>query len=44
MNTRRQLLKLATLGGGIVFLSGLGHRAMAAGRPKDDFFFVHLSD
>jgi hypothetical protein len=44
MNKRRQLLKLATLGGGIVFLSGLGHGAMAAGRPGDDFFFVQLSD
>ena len=52
MNDRRELMKLAALGGGAVFLSGLVGRAAAAeagaGAGKraayEDFFFVQLSD
>ncbi|MGZ5179449.1 MAG: metallophosphoesterase family protein [Ramlibacter sp.] len=47
MTNRRQLLTLAALGGGAVFLSGLpGCAASSAlsGAPADDFYFVQLSD
>ena len=49
MTTRRELMKLAALGGGAVYLSGLpGYAASPAqtraGAPKDDFYFVQLSD
>jgi len=47
MPDRRAFLKLAALGGGAVFVSGLPFRvgAAAAGtQPYDDFFFVQLSD
>lgn len=42
---RREFLKLAGLGG-VVFASGLGHLAGAAGKTGayDDFYFVQLSD
>jgi hypothetical protein len=43
MHDRRQFLKLAALGGGAVFLSGLMDGALAAGR-NTDFYFVQLSD
>jgi 3',5'-cyclic AMP phosphodiesterase CpdA len=49
MNDRRQLMKLAALGGGAVFVSGLAGcaaavGATAAGKSYDDFYFVQLSD
>ena len=49
MTTRRELMKLAALGGGAVYLSGLpGYAASPAqtraGAPNDDFYFVQLSD
>ena len=51
MNDRRELLKLAALGGGAVFLSGLAgcasasrSAAVAKGAADDDFYFVQLSD
>ncbi len=49
MTTRRELMKLAALGGGAVYISGLAGRAagataMAAGPAYDDFYFVQLSD
>lgn len=49
MTTRRELMKLAALGGGAVFVSGLAGRAAAAtakaaGAAYDDFYFVQLSD
>jgi hypothetical protein len=46
MPDRRKFLKLAALGGGAVFVSGLPlHAGAAAGtKPYDDFFFVQLSD
>jgi hypothetical protein len=49
MKNRRELLKLAALGGGAVYASGLARYALAAGStaaaaPYDDFLFVQLSD
>src|SRR6476660_8597886 len=47
MPDRRAFLKLAALGGGAVFMSGLPFQAGAAAagtQPYDDFFFVQLSD
>ena len=46
MPDRRQFLRLAALGGGAVFVSGLPFQAGAAMEAKryDDFFFVQLSD
>ena len=46
MPDRRQFLKLAALGGGAIFVSGLPLQAGAATgtKPYDDFFFVQLSD
>jgi len=46
MPDRREFLKLAALGGGAVFMSGLPLYAGAAteAKPYDDFFFVQLSD
>ncbi len=49
MTTRRELMKLAALGGGAVYISGLAGRAAgatakAAGPAYDDFYFVQLSD
>ena len=49
MTTRRELMKLAALGGGAVYLSGLAGRAagataMDSGPAYDDFYFVQLSD
>ena len=46
MPDRREFLKLAALGGGAVFVSGLPlHVGAATGtKPYDDFFFVQLSD
>jgi hypothetical protein len=46
MPDRRAFLKLAALGGGAVFVSGLPLHADAAtgAKPYDDFFFVQLSD
>jgi Icc-related predicted phosphoesterase len=44
---RRDFLKLMGIGGiGVVFVSGLGSMAKAAGYSamKDDFFFIQLSD
>ncbi len=43
---RREFLKLMGIGGGVVFLSGLGPLANAATKKevKNDFFFVQLSD
>ena len=43
---RREFLKLMGIGGGVVFLSGLGPLANAASKKevKNDFFFVQLSD
>ena len=43
---RREFLKLMGIGGGVVFLSGLGPLAHAAGKKeaKNEFFFVQLSD
>jgi hypothetical protein len=49
MKNRRDLLKLAALGGGAVYMSGLAGHALAAApkaaaAPYDDFYFVQLSD
>ena len=49
MKNRRELLKLAALGGGAVYASGLAGHAFAAGGkaaavPYEDFYFVQLSD
>jgi len=46
MPDRREFLKLAALGGGAVFVSGLPFQAGARGaaKPYDDFYFVQLSD
>ena len=46
MIDRREFLKLAALGGGAVFVSGLPLQAGAAteAKPYDDFYFVQLSD
>ena len=50
MINRRSFMKLSTVGGGAVFLSGLTRLAQAASgnesgtAPYDDFFFVQLSD
>jgi 3',5'-cyclic AMP phosphodiesterase CpdA len=50
MTTRRELMKLAALGGGAVYFSGLagcaaaGATATAGGPAYDDFSFVPLSD
>ena len=50
MSDRRQFLKLAALGGGAVFISGLPFQAGAQtgaavkSTPYDDFYFVQLSD
>jgi len=50
MINRRDFMKLATLGGGAVFMSGLAGRALAApdkasSEPGyDEFYFVQLSD
>jgi len=44
MINRRKFLKLSTLGGGAVFMSGLYGRAFAAGDATEDFYFVQLSD
>jgi hypothetical protein len=49
MINRRELMKLAALGGGAVYFSGLaasaaGAGSMAAGPAYDDFYFVQLSD
>jgi len=44
---RRDFLRLAGLGAGVVFASGLGYRADAAtskGTPSKDFYWVQLSD
>ena len=43
---RREFLKLMGIGGGVVFLSGLGPLANAASKNevKNEFFFVQLSD
>ena len=42
---RRQLLKLAALGGGAVYLSGLvGCASATTGDAASDFYFVQLSD
>jgi hypothetical protein len=41
--SRRSLMRIAALGGGIVFASALpGRRSLAAG--MDDFYFIQLSD
>ncbi|MFC3110637.1 metallophosphoesterase family protein [Undibacterium arcticum] len=48
--SRRDFLKLAGLGGGVVFASGLSGWSLAAGtsstggKPLGDFYFVQLSD
>ena len=43
MSNRREFLKLAAVGGGVVYASGLA--GCAAGMPKtSDFYFVQLSD
>jgi hypothetical protein len=49
MKNRRELLKLAALGGGAVYMSGLAGHALAAApkaaaMPYEDFYFVQLSD
>jgi hypothetical protein len=50
MTNRRELMKLAALGGGAVYLSGLAGCAASASSkgmaaaPYDDFYFVQLSD
>ena len=49
MTTRRDIMKLATLGGGAVYLSALAGCAARFGQqagasPYDDFYFVQLSD
>ena len=45
MTNRRELLQLAALGGGAVYLSGLaGCAAHASNGAYDDFYFVQLSD
>lgn len=45
LTQRRQLMKLAALGGGVVYLSGLAACASAAlGDAASDFYFVQLSD
>ena len=45
LTQRRQLMKLAALGGGVVYLSGLGACASAVvGDAASDFYFVQLSD
>ena len=50
MNHRRELLKLAALGGGAVYISGLAACAQAAmgnalaSDASEDFYFVQLSD
>jgi 3',5'-cyclic AMP phosphodiesterase CpdA len=41
MLDRRNFMKLAAVGGGVVFMSGLARQAVAAGQ---DFYFVQLSD
>src|SRR4051812_12053441 len=45
---RRQLMKLAAIGGGAVYLSGLSACSAVAGKSAkagyDDFYFVQLSD
>jgi 3',5'-cyclic AMP phosphodiesterase CpdA len=41
---RRDFLALAAAGGGAAFSSALAGCAEAARRPKDDFYFVQLSD
>ena len=43
---RREFLRLASVGGGVVFASGLAGCAtgMAGGAAQDDFYFVQLSD
>lgn len=50
MTDRRDFMKLAALGGGAIFFSGLTGCAQAPSNKSasasgyDDFFFVHLSD
>ena len=50
MTNRRDFMKLAAVGGGVVFLSGLALPALAKAKKHakhevyDDFFFVQLSD
>lgn len=46
MSDRREFLKLAALGGGAVFMSGLPLQADAETKAQayDDFYFVQLSD
>lgn len=46
MSDRREFLKLAALGGGAVFMSGLPLQAGAETKAQayDDFYFVQLSD
>ena len=45
MTNRRDLMKLVALGGGAVYLSGLGGcAASAVPTPHEDFYFVQLSD
>ena len=44
MIDRRNFLKLTTLGGGAIFLSGLYKPSPAASPAYDDFYFVQLSD
>ena len=45
MVNRRDFMKLTAVGGGAVFLSGLGHSTLAAAAGYDDeFYFVQLSD
>ena len=47
MINRRDFLRLAALGGGAVFMSGLSQRTLAASGKAavaDDFYFVQLSD
>src|SRR6185369_16747293 len=45
MTNRRDLMKLAAVGGGVVFLSGLAGCATGASSTRaDDFYFVQLSD
>jgi len=41
--TKRDFMKLAGLGG-VVFASGLAGRIAGAAEPKDEFYFVQLSD
>lgn len=46
MSDRREFMKVAALGGGVVFMSGLSLPTGAAAKPGayDDFYFVQLSD